>query len=177
MSIYTPADIQEARYNIGKKFDQMTGVNPNRGLNDILAILTGPEMLPLLEVLIEEVKKDELRMEIDMRTVTNAVKPSAIFGHSNPNWSDMRELNMIFLIGVQRYMNQKLAVQGHVFLNEVLDALGISRTHVGAITGWLYTNGNRQIDFGAEDYGYLIDENNEFFLTFNTDSEPIHDRF
>ena len=56
---------------------------------------------------------------------------------------------------VQNYANDKLRAQGHLFLNEVLDMLGLPRTKAGAVVGWVYrkdnepANGDNYVDFGV----------------------------
>lgn len=46
-------------------------------------------------------------------------------------------------------MNDVLIHRGHVFLNEVYDALGIERTPEGSVVGWvLGDRGDDFIDFG-----------------------------
>ena len=54
----------------------------------------------------------------------------------------------MFLRAQQNYWNQMLVARGHVFLNEVYDALGIERTQAGSIVGWVISeNGDNFIDF------------------------------
>lgn len=54
----------------------------------------------------------------------------------------------------QSYANDKLRAQGHLFLNEVLDRLGLPRTKAGAVVGWVYRHDNEEktgdnyVDFG-----------------------------
>lgn len=55
---------------------------------------------------------------------------------SSRNWSPDRDINRLFLRNMQSYLNDKLKWQGHLFLNEVYDELGLSRTSQGAISGW-----------------------------------------
>lgn len=59
------------------------------------------------------------------------------------------ELNQMYLKNMQRYFNERLDVKGHVFLNEVYDALGYPRTTSGQIVGWVKNNpkGDGYIDF------------------------------
>lgn len=58
---------------------------------------------------------------------------------------------------VQNYANDALRAQGHLFLNEVLDMLGLPRTKAGAVVGWVYRKDNEEktgdnyVDFGVFD--------------------------
>lgn len=67
-------------------------------------------------------------------------------------WSKDPDYNLMFLKDTQRYMNDRLKARGHVFLNEVYDALGIDRTKAGNVVGWIYDekdpNGDNYIEFG-----------------------------
>ena len=77
------------------------------------------------------------------------------FDIGNPNWQKDATLNLAFLRNVEKYMNDRLRTKGHVFLNEVYDALGIPRTKEGQIVGWIYSKdnpvGDNYIDFGIYD--------------------------
>lgn len=70
-------------------------------------------------------------------------------------WKKDPEANLIFLKRQEDYFNDKLKVVGHVFLNEVYDALGIPRTKSGQVVGWVYDEknpiGDNYIDFGIYD--------------------------
>lgn len=78
-----------------------------------------------------------------------------LFDIGNPNWQKDATLNLAFLRNVEKYMNDRLRTKGHVFLNEVYDALGIPRTKEGQIVGWIYSKdnpvGDNYIDFGIYD--------------------------
>lgn len=63
-------------------------------------------------------------------------------------WCDNPEYNLHFLKHQQNFMNDLLNARGHVFLNEVYDALGFNRTTEGAIVGWVRGHGDSHIDFG-----------------------------
>jgi len=62
---------------------------------------------------------------------------SALFDEFNLNWRNDPGLNLYFLKAEQAHLNDLLNSRGHVFLNEVWDALGIQRTPMGALTGWV----------------------------------------
>ena len=60
------------------------------------------------------------------------------FNETNPNYCRDPEMSFAFLRAQQQYLNDLLRTKGHVFLNEVYDALGLPRTKAGAIVGWVY---------------------------------------
>ena len=90
------------------------------------------------------------------------------FGPENDNWNGKHEHNLFFVTRFQNIFNDKLQAHGHVFLNEVLDALGIARTKAGAVTGWVWKAGSGDdfIDFGIRDWQ---DSNGYILLDFNVD--------
>ena len=75
---------------------------------------------------------------------------------ANPDYNDAR------LRAAQTYFNDILNTRGHVFLNEVLDELGLQRTPAGAVCGWVKGAGDDYIDFG-----YL----ETFLREYNQDSD------
>jgi hypothetical protein len=80
---------------------------------------------------------------------------SVVFDERSHRWSKEPGANQMFL-GVQHtFAMQKFHAQGHLFLNEVHDMLGLPRTKAGAQVGWVYRkdnepkNGDNYIDFGV----------------------------
>lgn len=62
------------------------------------------------------------------------------------------EYNKIFLQAQQSYFNNLLQSRGHVFLNEVYDALDIPRSQAGQVVGWVISkDGDNFVDFGIFD--------------------------
>lgn len=59
-----------------------------------------------------------------------------VFGPENKNWDPSPVVSRNFLDATERYMNDRLRWQGHLFLNEVYDALGMPKTRLGAVMGW-----------------------------------------
>jgi hypothetical protein len=70
------------------------------------------------------------------------------FDEYSPNWSPHPETNLIFLKCQQNSLNDLLLARGHVFLNEVYDALGLPRSQAGQVVGWVKEAGDSYIDFG-----------------------------
>ena len=75
------------------------------------------------------------------------------FDQRNPQWRGEGDVyNYFFLKSQQNYHNQILHARGHVFLNEVLGALGFEHSKEGSIVGWLLNgDGDNFIDFGVFD--------------------------
>lgn len=72
------------------------------------------------------------------------------FDETNINWTKDPTTNYLFLKGVQQHMNNRLQVRGHVFLNDVFDALGMARVPEGQAAGWVWkdSDGDGYVDFG-----------------------------
>lgn len=77
------------------------------------------------------------------------------FDSSSPYWDKDPEMNLVFLKQMQSYWNDKLRIDGRVFLNDVYKSLGIPSTKAGQIVGWVYDpenpNIDNYIDFGIFD--------------------------
>lgn len=114
----------------------------------------------------ENGKAKKVKKTVETIDKTKLRSPYAkFFDSSCPQWEDDAEYNLSFLLGQQEYMNNVLKQRGYVFLNDVLDLLGIERTKAGQIVGWVYDekepNGDNYIDFGIYE---LYDEANRRFV-------------
>ena len=58
------------------------------------------------------------------------------FDERSSNYYPDRDINLLFLSGVQAHLNRKLQARGCVFLNEVFETLGLPRTRAGQLIGW-----------------------------------------
>lgn len=101
------------------------------------------------------------------------------FDESSPYFKKDSDYNRMFLLSQQTYFNDLLVSRGHVFLNEVYDALGFRHTSAGAVCGWLYEagTGDDYIDFGIfnrddeKTHSFINGFSNEVLLDFNVDGE------
>ena len=97
------------------------------------------------------------------------------FDSSNPNWDKNPTFSMMWLRGQQNILNDILHTRGHVFLNEVYDALGFPHTPQGAVLGWIDGEGDNCIDFGLYDPNkenvrrFVNGVDNVIMLEFNHD--------
>jgi len=97
----------------------------------------------------KKVKETVSVIERDSRKLSDY---TFFFDESNPYWEKDGNYNRMFLLAQQQYANDKLRANGYLFLNDVLDDLGIPRTKAGQIVGWIYDpdnpNGDNYVDFG-----------------------------
>lgn len=88
---------------------------------------------------------------------------SFVFDETCKGWERDAQLNKMFLIQVQNYFNERLPRVGDIFLNEVLDELGIPRVRIGNVIGWHWTKDNPvKIDFGL--FGDIHNDNKRYFM-------------
>lgn len=74
-----------------------------------------------------------------------------VFDKSSDYWNASDEYNRVFLYAQEQYFNDRLRAYGHVFLNEVYDALGFPRTTAGQLVGWWWNPETQTgINFGIE---------------------------
>src|ERR1041384_419247 len=98
---------------------------------------------------------------------------------SSTSWESSPGYNQLFLSAQERYANQLLQARGHVFLNDVLDSLGMQRTKAGAVTGWIKDSetGDNHIDFGIfrddEYMGMEFVKGNELSVWLNLNVDGI----
>lgn len=133
------------------------------------------EELPVYD---ENGKKTKEKEQVE-NTDTGMVIPNddscRFFDSSNPNWDKNPTFSMMWLRGQQNILNDILHTRGHVFLNEVYDALGFPHTPQGAVLGWIDGEGDNCIDFGLYDQNkenvrrFVNGVDNVIMLEFNHD--------
>ena len=131
-----------------------------------------------LPVYDENGKKTKEKEQIE-KTETEMVIPNddscRFFDSFNPNWDKNPTFSMMWLRGQQNILNDILHTRGHVFLNEVYDALGFPHTPQGAVLGWIDGEGDNCIDFGLYDPNkesvrrFVNGVDNVIMLEFNHD--------
>lgn len=131
-----------------------------------------------LPVYDENGKKTKEKEQVE-KTETGMVIPNddscRFFDSSNPNWDKNPTFSMMWLRGQQNILNDILHTRGHVFLNEVYDALGFPHTPQGAVLGWIDGEGDNCIDFGLYDPNkesvrrFVNGVDNVIMLEFNHD--------
>ena len=88
-------------------------------------------------------------------------KHDRVFDSTSRMWQKSPELNAIFLKCQQTYANDLLHTRGHVFLNEVYDALGFERSAPGALMGWITPS------IGAISFGDLEAQRDQKHVVLN----------
>jgi hypothetical protein len=124
------------------------------------------------------------KLSQERRLVSDAPSMYARFFDEYSNqWSKEPDYNFVFLACQQRWANNALIARGHLFLNEVYDALGLERTTAGSVVGWVVSHdGDNYVDFGiftdkdARQYRDFVNGRaNAILLDFNVDG-VIYDK-
>lgn len=76
---------------------------------------------------------------------------AVFFDETSTEWKRNASYNKSFLISTQNWANDQLRRKGHLFLNEVYDALGFPETSMGSLVGWILGEGDDFVDFGMFD--------------------------
>ena len=138
----------------------------------------------------ETVKDPETGEEKVIKTVVDVADPNLhseyarFFDDGCKGWTKSPEYNLTFLKQTQNYFNDLLHTRGHVYLNEVYDALGITRTKAGQVVGWVYDEsenpvGDNFIDFGIYNYAdkrkrmFVNGDERTILLDFNVDGNIL----
>lgn len=137
---------------------------------------------------IEEMIKDpESGKEKKSKTTVNVAAPTVddyarFFDKTCRHYEEDMNYNLMLLRSQQQLANDKLVADGFLFLSDVYDMLGITRTKMSQSVGWIYkpdgnSNGDNFVDFGVmvvkretEDGGY----EDAILMNFNVDG-PILD--
>lgn len=131
----------------------------------------------------EEHKDDLIEYETEDENGEKTVKTRAKSPYSvlydettTTNWSTYLGQNHKNLENLQKYANDKLHAKGYLFLNEVLEDLGLPKSKAGQFVGWTYDlaspRGDNYIDFGIPKF----DKEDPFaglWLNFNCDGEIL----
>lgn len=108
----------------------------------------------------------------------NGYSPYAMFfDEYSDKWTKDPLYNKQWVISIQNWANNLLKTRGHLFLNEVYEALGFKQTSVGAITGWVLSNDNSThncVDFGLYSDAdgirdFINNRERNILLDFNVD--------
>lgn len=102
-----------------------------------------------------------------------------VFDRSNPNWTDIPHQNQNFINMVESSANRRLIINGHLFLNDVYEMLGIPKTNAGQQVGWVVNpkpgEGDGIVDLGVWNEGtykgveWVSGQRDALLLDFNVD--------
>lgn len=145
------------------------------GLDKHFRYGTTYEELPVYDENGKKTKEKEQVEKTETGMVMQTDDSCRFFDSSNPNWDKNPTFSMMWLRGQQNILNDILHTRGHVFLNEVYDALGFPHTPQGAVLGWIDGEGDNCIDFGLYDQNkesvrrFVNGVDNVIMLEFNHD--------
>lgn len=137
------------------------------------------------EKIVDDKGKEKIvKKTVEVVDTTGFSDYARLYDDGNAGWDKDPEYTLMFLKHQQNYANDKLRTQGHLFLNEVYDMLGIPRSKAGQIVGWIYDEKNNNHDGdNFVDFGIYTQANKNFLdgyekvalLDFNVDG-PIYNK-
>lgn len=92
-----------------------------------------------------DIHKAQSKKPLDTSTDRFFDEFSSLWNHNDPT------MNVANLRAVTKTAQDKLIMQGYLFLNDVYDMLGIQRTPAGQVLGWIYDKDHMDtiVDFGV----------------------------
>ena len=140
---------------------------------------------------VEETVVDEKGKEKTVKKTVEVANPMAAgspycfcFDETAAGWVRDAESNKFFLMRQQDYANEKLKARGYLFLNEVLDMVGIPRCRAGQTVGWIYDEenpiGDNYVDFGMLNIyseparNFMNGLEKSIWLDFNVDGDILN---
>lgn len=101
----------------------------------------------------EDGKEKTVKKVIEVANPVEAMSPyTYCFDETATGWVRDAERNKFFLSQQMAYANDLLQIRGYMFVNDVLDMLGMQHTVAGQTVGWIYDKDNplahKPIDFG-----------------------------
>lgn len=129
---------------------------------------------------IEETVVNEDGTESTVKKTVNSVTtgdhlPSVFarcFAEGTPGWQKNPQDSLIYLRQQQNFLTNRLQSKGHLFLNEVYEALGYNITEAGNAVGWVYDPTNETLE-NFVDFG-IYDQDDERKIAFvNGDEKNI----
>lgn len=84
------------------------------------------------------------------------------------NWKQDEFYNKMFLEAQMNFVQQRFVMRKYVFLNEVLESMGLARTTLGQTHGWSTEADNTHVEIDL-----TADINAEFLIRFNNLSNIV----
>jgi hypothetical protein len=130
-------------------------------------------------------KEKTVTKTVEVANPVAAQSPYTVcFDETCTGWQRDAEANKYFLLQQQDWANDKLKAKGHMFLNEVLDMVGLPRCRAGQTVGWIYDEnnpiGDNYIDFGIFNIHseparrFVNGLEQSIWLNFNVDGNILH---
>ena len=128
-----------------------------------------------------ETKESEEEVTDEKRLSSEPISDYArVFNEVCTGWTEDAEYNLMYLKHQQTCCNTMVRVNGHLFLNDVYQMLGLPRTKAGQIVGWIYDEespiSDNFVDFGLYDernYDFINGHTNVALLDFNVDGNIL----
>lgn len=142
---------------------------------------SGAEDVTVEEILADGSVKKTKKVEKVSDGVYGGSPYAVLFDEKSKFFSREPGMNAQIVGMKQAWANDKLRAQGHLFLNEVHDMLGLPRTKAGACVGWVWRRENEEktgdnyVSFGVFDgdsdiaQAFIDGDEKAIWLDFNVD--------
>lgn len=127
----------------------------------------------------EDGKETVVKKTVEVAEINEISDYARFFDEYCAGWTKDPEYNLTFLKMQQSYANKKLQADGHLYLNDVYEMLGIPKTKAGHVVGWIYDEkhpiGDNHVDFGiydvhnAQKRQFVNGHERSILLDFNVD--------
>ena len=101
---------------------------------------------------VEVTDKETGEVTVEKQVISEGKGDEVYFDELSPLWDSYNpDMNIVQLRSAIIQANQKFDFQGHLFLNDVYQLLGLPDTAEGSVRGWYLDNNepNKSIDFGV----------------------------
>lgn len=119
---------------------------------------------------IEVEGEDGKKTKQKIRTALGPNGYAVCFDESNQNWKPAAGMNAMFIQSQQQWANNRLRLEGFLFLNDVYEMLGFPRTAAGQQVGWVK---NSEIGDGYIDFGVLTGDHFNGLRFVNGDERSV----
>lgn len=165
-------------------------VKAKYGNDEALKLSTDGAVKETVEIISDEEGNETVNTTVDF---VNTSDDMIRFDISNVNWKRKdRQFTIKWLLSMEKTLTMKLRADGYLFLNDVREAIGVSKTPAGQIIGWIYNPYSSDdpleinnfdncvsfgIDFDSDNYKDFISGKSDYiWLSLNHDGN-IYDVF
>lgn len=109
-------------------------------------------------------KEETNKKDVKVTSLSGYSDYARFFDETSSAWEKDAEYNLMFLKAQEKFANDLLIANGHLFLNDVYKMLGIKESKAGQAVGWIYNIDNPTGDNYVNFHIYDTNKSNENFV-------------